>query len=102
MRRGAHGHGRGAELRLPACPLPRHDGPAHRGFHMFPLEPGLREEVVYTEDAIPADGFRPPAPAATPLGAAPAPALPADKAEPAPARAPPGPRPSPPGAELCV
>jgi hypothetical protein len=44
---------------------------------MFPQEQGLSKGVVYTEDAIPADCFRPPAPAGMPLNAAPAPALPA-------------------------
>jgi hypothetical protein len=48
--------------------------------HMFPQGSGLREAVIYAEDAIKADGFQPPAPATATPGDAHAPVLTADEA----------------------
>ena len=70
--------------------------------HMFPQGPGPREAIVYADDAVPADGFTPPASATAPFGTAPEPASTAGDGGPAPARVRPGPQPATAGPTICA
>jgi hypothetical protein len=64
----------GLGCRLPHCSATMGRLIAGLNVHMFLQGRGLREAVVYADDAVPADGFTQPATATTPFGTAPVPA----------------------------